>query len=372
MGCFNSSGFISGLPIRYGDRVVCFIALGAQNFSFRELYRPDSMVAPFFLPIRGEYDDYGGVENIDRTHVVEMIEKYAGTGIENVLEGVERCIYGKSIQDNLNYWIEAKSKHENGECLLCDREIKLYESIQPLFSNTRYETTYQYMLQTMCQEHDDNWERYKKELDSYGVFPVLLMEHEQVYDQITENFMKPEKYDFFPSNGKRFNEFMRHFELVRKTYGKLSDENKARFAGAIPNLSGYNVVSIDSMMTYLRNIGNDERKDLNLSPLCFYLPHDSDSMELFDKFSPEDKFDTIEKDRDELRRFCILYHKFMCMPKFFSLSQCAGMQEFNYDLFEEVYDACQQKLWESKKEWESNTEDYLEEDENNEEGENEH
>ena len=76
MGCFNSSGFISKLPILGGDKVVCFIALeNKDGISGHPLYYPDSVVAPYFLPVRGEYNEYGSLYNVVKSPIVDFIEK---------------------------------------------------------------------------------------------------------------------------------------------------------------------------------------------------------------------------------------------------------------------------------------------------------
>ncbi|MBP3732496.1 MAG: hypothetical protein J6I84_04545 [Bacilli bacterium] len=108
MGCFNTTGFLSRLPILAGQRVACFIGIETHR-GFRELYYPDSVIAPYFLPVYGKYDDYGAVGNIDSGPVVDALENYFGVGIEEILKSVERCLYGKGLQDNIKYW-EGKDK----------------------------------------------------------------------------------------------------------------------------------------------------------------------------------------------------------------------------------------------------------------------
>ena len=108
MGCFNTTGFLSRLPILAGQRVVCLIGIETHR-GFRELYYPDSVIAPYFLPVYGRYDDYGAVEDIDPGPVVDALESYFGVGINEILKSVERCLYGKGLQENIKYW-EGKEK----------------------------------------------------------------------------------------------------------------------------------------------------------------------------------------------------------------------------------------------------------------------
>lgn len=109
MGSFNSTGFISKIPITYGDKVVCIIATVNKNIG-RELYYPDSMLSPWTFPIYGEYDDYGSIENVRRDFHVELLEKIFGTDIEKVCRGIERMIYGANLDKCIEYWKNNKKR----------------------------------------------------------------------------------------------------------------------------------------------------------------------------------------------------------------------------------------------------------------------
>lgn len=88
MGYFNTTGFISQLPILGGNKVVCFIATTIKENN--GLYSPSTLVAPYFFPIYGEYNEYGYLENIQETFVTNLLEKYSGNSIERLLEIIAR------------------------------------------------------------------------------------------------------------------------------------------------------------------------------------------------------------------------------------------------------------------------------------------
>lgn len=88
MGCFNTTGFISQLPILGGNQVVCFIATTIKELN--GLYSPSALVAPYFFPVYGEYNEYGYMENIQETFVTNLLEKYSGVNIEKLLEKISR------------------------------------------------------------------------------------------------------------------------------------------------------------------------------------------------------------------------------------------------------------------------------------------
>lgn len=91
MGCFNTTGFISQLPILGGDKVVCFIALAPNYTGPNGLYSPSALVAPYFLPIYGFYNEYGYLEDVQETFVTNLLVKYSKEkNIEDLLRKVRR------------------------------------------------------------------------------------------------------------------------------------------------------------------------------------------------------------------------------------------------------------------------------------------
>lgn len=61
------SDMLSGLPIQYGDPIVAFLVAECRHrvgYSDRSSF-PDEKWQPISMPIRGTYDGYGGIENIE-------------------------------------------------------------------------------------------------------------------------------------------------------------------------------------------------------------------------------------------------------------------------------------------------------------------
>jgi len=91
MGCFNTTGFISQLPILGGDKVVCFIALAPNYTGPNGLYSPSALAAPYFFPIYGYYNEYGYLEDVQKTFVTNLLVKYSKEkSIEDLLEKICR------------------------------------------------------------------------------------------------------------------------------------------------------------------------------------------------------------------------------------------------------------------------------------------
>ncbi len=145
MGCYSTTGFLSRRPIKYGDNVVCFIASVRSDVKVNEMYYPDSIVAPYALPIYGKYNDYGTIEDICMDRNVEILEKYFNCKIDDVLIGIERLVYGNTISKNIDYW---KRSGDN-------RTVSIYEKILSLEKSLNDNYTYQWVL---LFEHKDIYE----------------------------------------------------------------------------------------------------------------------------------------------------------------------------------------------------------------------
>jgi hypothetical protein len=98
MGCFKHKGNFSNLPIAYGDRIVVIVGVRPTEKMYigQELdsFSPGYSFIPISVPIRGEYDDYGGIENIDRTPAIDKLEKFFGMETTKLVKLAERTCYG--------------------------------------------------------------------------------------------------------------------------------------------------------------------------------------------------------------------------------------------------------------------------------------
>lgn len=65
MGCFDSTCAISAIPVHHGERVVRLFASSSLSPYKMANMKFGGNWTPFCLPIRGEYNDYGDIENID-------------------------------------------------------------------------------------------------------------------------------------------------------------------------------------------------------------------------------------------------------------------------------------------------------------------
>jgi hypothetical protein len=96
MGCFNATCSLSDLTIGHGDKCLLFplIPVGFNSDKNGVIkIGPSSMYVsnegsymfftPMCFPIKGEYNDYGSLENIEEDENIKAIEKYFGMKIED-------------------------------------------------------------------------------------------------------------------------------------------------------------------------------------------------------------------------------------------------------------------------------------------------
>lgn len=83
MGTFQRLGSVSRLPIIGGDKVVCMIGFRVSE------YDGTSSFIPLHLPIRGLYDDYGSLFDIDENPITETLCKlFECNDIERIIKEV--------------------------------------------------------------------------------------------------------------------------------------------------------------------------------------------------------------------------------------------------------------------------------------------
>ena len=94
MGCYNHKGNFSQLPICGGDRAVVIIGITSPD-SQNDFFSPGESFTPISAPIRGTYNDYGGLENIDSTPGVDALVRFFGMDAESIISAAELAIMNK-------------------------------------------------------------------------------------------------------------------------------------------------------------------------------------------------------------------------------------------------------------------------------------
>lgn len=89
MGCWNGTCMISNLPIISGEKIKLVLLQSGYNpnvIGHSGYVYSNEVLAPAFLPISGEYNDYGGIENIIEDWNYKIVDKYLKTKFGKILE----------------------------------------------------------------------------------------------------------------------------------------------------------------------------------------------------------------------------------------------------------------------------------------------
>mgnify|MGYP003311534275 CR=1 FL=1 len=98
MGCFNVTGAISNSVITGGDDIVLFLGVKCTSPHITNEFAPGYEFTPIALPIFGKYNDYGGIEDIQRDKNIELIEAMFGSDIDTILSLVDDRYVGRYIE----------------------------------------------------------------------------------------------------------------------------------------------------------------------------------------------------------------------------------------------------------------------------------
>lgn len=343
MGSFNSTGFISKIPITYGDKVVCIIATVNKNIG-RELFYPDSMLSPWTFPIYGEYDDYGSIENVRRDFHVELLEKIFGTDIEKVCKGIERMIYGNNLDKCIEYW---KNNKEMTELYLPLK--KLYDIVNPSWMGSESKDYQPYPV--LLFEHADIYEKFAARglHRNYGYSGEVLAESCRPYLNILKLLNMQKELTTEIRKIKSFENFsqFRHRQMFCSAYTNLYFNS---FSGIKFSLFEKNIQGIEeSEKKQIEFVQDkiDEYQDFVKDWRQFYCYfHEGMSrlmMSFFEHISLDDTIEFLEKEKKLYMDFCGMLREMGCIPMHIELSH-TGSQECGLKEIQSLYEDCIVKI----------------------------
>lgn len=114
MGCWNGTCGISKMPIQHGDRVKLVLLKPTKHYRNISTgsgfcYSTDIMYRPISLPITGEYNDYGAIENIeDEPELFDLIKKTIKVPDRNNIEDIIIGISAGELE-NISYMLILES-----------------------------------------------------------------------------------------------------------------------------------------------------------------------------------------------------------------------------------------------------------------------
>jgi len=136
MGSFNVACSISNISLGPSDEIV-FIPLVIKHYNLGNKYStwkvpsqyiiyPDDFFAPLCLPIRGKYDDYGGIEEVIKDDNVVCIEKFLGFPAEEIPEHIARRGVYDYFSATAKRFLPAIAELSNYETTLDERFLEIF------------------------------------------------------------------------------------------------------------------------------------------------------------------------------------------------------------------------------------------------------
>lgn len=145
MGCYNTTGFVSGLNVRCGDPIVAIPCVIENRGKYSpNRYYTTSQLRPISLPLFGKYDDYGSIEDIEDTpsarawkmsvcddiegcmKIFERSNEYC-TALSKILKNEKEFLYKYNYEEIRNGLLSALEEN-TGICLIIEHR-KVYEKL---------------------------------------------------------------------------------------------------------------------------------------------------------------------------------------------------------------------------------------------------
>lgn len=165
MGHFSHNCKLTGIPITGGTKVVLFPMtmrpyLGDNSEKnlkkFGTTYQCSNdtirmKFSPCWLPIKGEYDDYGGMENIEHDDNTKVLEDYYGLTIEQIV-GVITCHRkDDGYSENLDCIKDKSVEYEYGKPVYQER----YQELLPISGMWIHREVYDKLVEEPSEDYFD-------------------------------------------------------------------------------------------------------------------------------------------------------------------------------------------------------------------------
>ena len=198
MGCFGINGCISKLPVVYQDK--CFLMIGVSNkketqtspFSFGTGF----LFAPIALPVFGQYNDYGCVDEIIRDKNVETIEEIFEADIDDIIDAIDIVMADRYSKDD-------KEKK------LCENVLKKLNIDSKNYSLT-FVIDHQFVYDAIANLDIDVGYNFEESLKVSKEFPYTLEDYLKDFEfqKKYDTFGDASGYDFYSIFNKIINQYV--------------------------------------------------------------------------------------------------------------------------------------------------------------------
>lgn len=175
MGSFNSTGFVSGLRIRYSDPIIaipCVVTSRSDKFNATCCYTT-SQLTPVSLPFFGKYNDYGSIEDIEDTPSARAWKMFVCNDIEGCMTFFERANRYKTTLDEI---IEHNKEYYDKTGEIEKGLRKILRGTDGICLVLEHRKVYEELISNKDNEPKSFFEdviSYQKSLNDKGITPII-------------------------------------------------------------------------------------------------------------------------------------------------------------------------------------------------------
>ena len=321
MGCFNLQGFYSNLPITDGDKTVAFICAkynGPTDYLTQPLYATDYM-EPICLPIFGEYNDYGTIENIVPSETTKLIEKLSGMAIDEFIKNVASECNGVPYNIIVEATKEKNSCHytEKGVIKFFDAVLRKKSELSEWYEKNETNKELKDSIRSILKYEENRLET---------VSLCVIFELQEVYDSIIEISKSKKSGYFFWSTYKELEQVWdnnyKFCNIVKEKYGAKLNMLRKHYRESIFSYKLSNYAEFFKLeKQYLLTDGYGTQSPYNF--VC------SGGMEEYINALYEHYDGDVNVLKDDYLNYAMFYLLFIRLRGVFNFSTYGG-QEFSY------------------------------------------
>jgi hypothetical protein len=195
MGSWNGTCGISKMPIQYGDRVKLVLLKPTKHYrnvsTGSGFCNASDMYTPISLPITGEYNDYGCIENIDeQPELFDLIIEALRIPDRNDIEDIIAGISNEELVD-ISYML-------------------IHESVYNIMIDITKETPHRY---------DNNYTTEMHRNDSVDILINYTIEYNKTLNDLRRGILKPLEFDIDYYNNDHY------YRILPSVIRKLNDSD---------------------------------------------------------------------------------------------------------------------------------------------------